>query len=210
MALCITWKITPLAPPIPHRHCPGCKTDRPFHCSGKVRLNANGRRLDAWLIYRCATCDRTWNLPLLDRVSRSGLSPADLAALHHSDPAWVRRHAFDVTRLALHCSRVDAAPLQIRKTLASPWTDRWTTLALTLAAPDKGGPRLDRLLGLGLGLPRADIASLAVNGAFGANVPLRKPVKGRLTLTFQASHLSQAQHAAITRGLMDRPPWPAP
>ena len=209
MTLCVFWNVTPLAPPIPHRHCPGCKTDRPVHCSGKVRLNANGQRLDAWLIYRCATCGRTWNLPVLDRVNRSSLSPADLAALHHNDPAWVRRHAFDVARLANHCTRVDAAPLLIRKTLEGPLTDHWTVLALTLSAPDRGGPRLERVLGHGFGLPRADIANLADKGAFGATVALRRPVKGRLTLTLQASHLSQAQHAEITRGLLDQPPGPA-
>ena len=63
-----------------------CGDSRRFRSSGKVRLNANGRKLDAWLIYKCESCDRTWNLPLLERAVVGGLDPAtgDLFLLNHS------------------------------------------------------------------------------------------------------------------------------
>ena len=62
----VRWTIVPRDCPRPVLACPTCGGDRPYHPSGKLRLNANGKRLDVWLIYKCDECDRTWNRPLLD------------------------------------------------------------------------------------------------------------------------------------------------
>ena len=40
------------------RRCGGCGKKMVFECAGKFRVNANGRRLDVWLIYRCQRCGR--------------------------------------------------------------------------------------------------------------------------------------------------------
>ena len=51
------------------RRCGGCGKKMVFECAGKFRVNANGRRLDVWLIYRCQRCGHTWNIPLYERIS---------------------------------------------------------------------------------------------------------------------------------------------
>ena len=50
------------------RRCSKCGRLRKFVCSGKFRVNANGKRLDVWLIYRCERCDTTWNQEIYTRV----------------------------------------------------------------------------------------------------------------------------------------------
>jgi len=59
------------------RHCSKCKKIRKFECSGKFRVNASGKRLDVWLIYRCVRCNTTWNREILARVKpgRIGKEP---------------------------------------------------------------------------------------------------------------------------------------
>ena len=66
----------PRTPPRPWLACSRCRGIKPFRCSEKFRLNANGKRLDAWLIYRCASCDNTWNRPVLERRNRRDIDPA--------------------------------------------------------------------------------------------------------------------------------------
>ncbi len=57
------------------RRCGGCGKKKSFVCSGKFRVNANGRRLDVWLIYRCEKCGRTLNVPIYERVPPERIPP---------------------------------------------------------------------------------------------------------------------------------------
>ncbi len=52
----VTWRVTPLQPPLVRRHCSRCAAARAFACSLKFRTNAQKKRLDVWLIYRCSAC----------------------------------------------------------------------------------------------------------------------------------------------------------
>ena len=45
--------------------------------SGKFRVNANGKSVDVWLIYRCKKCKHSWNLTLFERT-KPGKIPAEL------------------------------------------------------------------------------------------------------------------------------------
>ncbi|MHB9361041.1 DUF1062 domain-containing protein [Mesorhizobium sp. LNJC403B00] len=70
-----------------------------YRCSDKFRVNANGKRIDVWLIYRCIDCDNSWNFGIFERCNRRDIEHALLAALESNDPALARRHAFDVVAL---------------------------------------------------------------------------------------------------------------
>ena len=52
---------------IRHR-CGGCGKKQEFVNSGKFRVNANGKRVDVWLIYRCKKCKHSWNLTIYERT----------------------------------------------------------------------------------------------------------------------------------------------
>ena len=47
-----------------------------FVNSGRFRVNANGNRIDVWLIYRCAKCKHSWNLTIYER-KKPGKIPAE-------------------------------------------------------------------------------------------------------------------------------------
>ena len=95
-SICVLWTIVPCITPRPWLGCGTCGQVKPFSSSDKIRLNANGRRLDAWLIYKCSTCDATWNRPVIERQPVKSLDPDFLAALQANDPGLVRRSAFDL------------------------------------------------------------------------------------------------------------------
>jgi hypothetical protein len=154
------WTIIPTTAPQPWIACSTCGGSKPFRCSDRLRLNANGKRLDAWLIYRCSTCDKTWNRTLFERRNVRNIDPSVLAALQSNDADWIRMHAFHVDGLRRHAQRIDEfADAEVRKTLLSHAED-WSRLEIELRVPVQASIRLDRLLSSELGLSRTRLQAL--------------------------------------------------
>lgn len=84
------------------RGCAGCGGKSTYRCADRFRVNANGKRLDVWLIYRCERCKHTYNLPVYSRALRDALSAEEYRALLANDPAAVARVGRD-RALFLRC-----------------------------------------------------------------------------------------------------------
>lgn len=184
-----------------------CGDVRAFVSSGLIRLNANGRRLDAWLIYRCADCDRTWNRPIAERLAVAAIPKADLLAMQASEADWVRRHEFDTAGLRRHCDAIEiAADVTVTKRPPPASDGRWSAIAIGIAAPQPTGLRLDRLLAGELGLPRAALAALQRAGGLSvepaAGADLSRKVAGSLTVRLTAADLSAEQRDHVGRVLL--------
>jgi hypothetical protein len=186
--LCVTWRVTPLRPPLVRRHCRRCSTDRPFACSLKFRANAQKKRLDVWLIYRCSRCEDTWNLPIFERAAAGEIEAFD--AIAHNDPALALRYAFDRTRLLRHGVVEDAPDVSIDKTYDTGCPRTASTIAIALALARPCGLRLDRLLALGLGLSRGEIGRLREAGALpAARKSLRSSIADGQTIAIDLAAL---------------------
>ncbi len=156
----VRWTITPKSAPQPWLACNGCGALRPFRSSDKVRLNANGRRLDAWLIYRCTTCDKTWNRTIFERRPVGDIEPAVLAALQANDADWIRAEAFDLAALRRKSQRIDeCADLDVRRQILCESPD-WRRLDIELVVPFSTATRLDRLLAAELKISRSRLKAL--------------------------------------------------
>jgi hypothetical protein len=193
----VQWTIIPSTPPKPWLACSRCRDIRPFRCSEKFRLNANGKRLDAWLIYRCGYCDHTWNRPVLGRRSRHDIDPAFLHALETNDPQWIRRYAFDVASLRSRTERIEELiDFDVRKRLLSAGSKPFSKLEIRLAVSVPTNLRTDRLLASELGLPRKRIGSLALAGASA----LRKSVRDGLQIVFDLGAVPDGEAIAQAAG----------
>ncbi len=192
----VQWTLTPIHAPVPWRHCATCGTTKPFRSSGKVRLNANGRRLDAWLIYRCADCDRTWLRPLLERAAVDQVPPKDLDAMHHSDPAWVRRQEFDIAALGRHTGKITHGDaLGVVKPDRRVIDDPPRAIELKLAVPIATDLRLDRFLARELPVSRGRLKAAHAQGdlvvhAADGSTSLRRKITADLTVTLFANGFS--------------------
>lgn len=49
------------------RNCSGCGTKTVFQNTNCFRVNANGKKIDVWLIYQCVKCKHTSNLAIHER-----------------------------------------------------------------------------------------------------------------------------------------------
>jgi hypothetical protein len=200
----VIWRVDPVTPPRPKRNCSTCGRARLFQSSGKIRLNANGRRLDAWLIYKCEACDRTWNLPVLARVPVGSIAPGDLQAMHSSDPEWVGKLEMDVGLLKGHCDQIDvSADLRVTK----PVGDRqepWSVIELCIVAEGATGHRLDRLLAGELKLSRSELQMMQKAGGLQFGEGSRKTLGRRVVVQFISDRLTESQRRAVSVNVVDR------
>lgn len=161
----VTWTITPGTVPQPWIGCSRCGGSRPFRCSGKFRLNASGKQLDAWLIYKCRDCDNTWNFPVLERRNRRDVEASFLDALATNDPVWVKRFAFDTVALgrkAGHLEEFDDIVVE-KHSIQEP-TQAVSHLEILVTANVHTGVRGDRLIASELGLSRQRIRDFQESG----------------------------------------------
>ena len=55
------------------RNCSKCGKKTHFKNTKKFRINANGNKLDVWLIYQCERCKHTFNLAIYERQKMSAI-----------------------------------------------------------------------------------------------------------------------------------------
>ncbi|MCB9674038.1 MAG: DUF1062 domain-containing protein [Alphaproteobacteria bacterium] len=126
-----------------NRRCPRCDLVRAHTFSGRARLNANGRHLDAWLLYTCAHCSRTAKVPVLERAPVRSVDRALLLGLESNDPAVL-------------------GPLCARLVGGDAFSVRGDDLpsggVVVLHVAAGLSVRLDRVLARGLGCSRAEVS----------------------------------------------------
>ena len=193
-ALRVRWQIAPLDPPRIWRHCGHCRSKRPFFSSGSFRCNAQKKRLDVWLIYRCAACGRTWNYPLFERCPVGEVPEPLFRAIAHNCADTARSFANDATRLRAYVDRVEpCSGVSVEKTILEGTAAAPASLAILLVLTAPCDLRLERLLAKELGLSRSIVRKLGESGSLrvapdGKSV-LREAVRDGQTVTLDLAAL---------------------
>lgn len=89
------WIITPNQLPAIIRRCPKCGKKTEFINSGKFRVNANGRLIDVWLIYRCGQCETSWNMTIWERTEAGRLEKEEYEGFLQNDPELAEKYGND-------------------------------------------------------------------------------------------------------------------
>jgi hypothetical protein len=162
-------------------------------------VNANGKRVDAWLIYKCTLCDNTWNRPVLERRHVSTIDPHLLAALQANDPDLSRRLAFETLRRRLKVAHVDDAT--VRKEVVSESPRPADRLEIVCVVPETTGLRVDRLLSTELRLSRSRIRNMQNAGHLAACPDgLRRPLRNGLQVRIELRGVHDGDKIALAAG----------
>lgn len=77
------------------RNCSGCGCKAAYESTGSFRVNANGKRIDVWLIYRCGSCGHTYNLAIYDRVKPEDIPGEEYRRFLENDGETALRYGMD-------------------------------------------------------------------------------------------------------------------
>jgi hypothetical protein len=171
--------VTSIAPPTITWRCRRCPCSE-FLCSERFRMNTNAKLTDIWLIYRCARCDVTKNLTILERKPITKIRRSLLDAATTNDPVAARRFARNLTLLrsaGVQVLRGDRFSLSE----VAPSASR---LQLHFAEPLL--VRVDHVLGEALGISRRGLRALDASGRLRLDPPAPL-ARLRLTMTTEVS-----------------------
>jgi hypothetical protein len=192
----VQWTIIPATAPEAWLNCSRCRGATRFRSSGRIRLNANGKRLDAWLIYRCTSCDSTWNRPILERRPVATIEPRLLAALQANDADLSRRLAFETSRPRLRTDH--AEDVAVRKEVTAEGARPARRLEIVCVVPETTGLRVDRLLSTELRLSRSRIQGMQDAGFLAAwPQSLRRPLRSGLRVTIELGGVHDGDMIAL-------------
>lgn len=79
-----------------YHRCGGCSKKQEFINSGKFRVNANGNRVDVWLIYRCKKCKHSWNLTIFERTKPSKINQEEYELFMDNDYELAMKYGNDM------------------------------------------------------------------------------------------------------------------
>lgn len=179
----IRWTITPTTAPAVIRACTNCGGQSRFVCSNKFRVNANGNNLDVWLIYKCQTCDTTWNMEICARVKPRQLDRTLYQRFLSNDAATAMHYACDASDLGKNKAVVsyDDVGYTVEKASLPEGDD-----CIEIISEYDLGIRLDKLLSEELCISRTKVKAMLERGEIaGKDMKLspKTKVKGTLQLS---------------------------
>lgn len=175
------WVVVPTCLPTIIRRCHACAAER-FRTTGKFRVNAHHKRLDAWLLALCTVCGDTTKLTVFERTNVRTVQPELLDRLHHNDPGIAAELLHDPV-------------MQQRNRIALDWDDAWrldsggldyrgdVTIDVSVRFLARIPVRPVRLIADGLGLSRAEVERMNAEGRLTSTVRLSGKRSGDFDFT---------------------------
>ncbi|MEV4654400.1 DUF1062 domain-containing protein [Micromonospora sp. NPDC049301] len=177
------WVVVPTCLPIVLRRCHACASER-FRASGKFRVNANHKLIDAWLLALCTVCGETTKLTVLERMNVRSIRPELLDLLHDNDPGLTAELLQD--------------PVVLRRNrIALDWDNAWRldtggsdhlegeAIEVSVRFAARIPVRAVRLIAEGFGFSRAEVERLIIEGNLVSTVRLSGKLSGDFTFTLK-------------------------
>lgn len=89
------------------RQCPGCAGKSFYQSTNKFRINANGNRIDVWLIYQCEKCGHTYNMTVYERVNPGNISKPEYEGFLRNDKKLALQYGNDKQCLLANKAEID-------------------------------------------------------------------------------------------------------
>ncbi|QDO13879.1 DUF1062 domain-containing protein [Streptomyces sp. S1D4-23] len=177
------WVVMPTCLPLVRRRCHACTSQR-FRTSGKFRVNANHKLIDAWLLALCTACGETAKLAVLERMNVRSVRPELLDRMHDNDPG-------------LAAELLQDPVVRRRSRIALDWDNAWRldtggsdhldreVIDVSVRIAARIPVRPVRLIAEGGGLSRAEVERLIMEGKLVSTVRLSGKLSGDFTFTLK-------------------------
>lgn len=149
------------------RNCPKCGKKTHFKNTKKFRVNANGNKLDVWLIYQCEECKHTLNLTIYERQNVSSIKKKEYERFLNNDEWFAEMYGKDMQLFRKNKADIDLGALdydfvKFKETTESSASGE--VIALTIHNPYQLKIRPEKHIAEILGLSRNQIKSMMAQG----------------------------------------------
>lgn len=160
------WMLIPTGLPAVIRRCPKCSRKTEFQNSGKFRVNANGRMLDIWLVYRCRVCETSWNMAVYERIEADALEQVEYEAFLKNDSGLAAAYGSSRKLFARNRAEMggksNAFTVQVKDTTIPCRAMEWQEAEVWLGGCLK--LRIDALFAKEMGISRNQVKRLCESG----------------------------------------------
>lgn len=149
------------------RNCPKCGRKSHYINTKKFRVNANGNKLDIWLIYQCAECKHTLNLAIYERKKASSITKEEYQCFLGNDEQLAERYGKDMQLFRTNKADIDFDRLHygvIKLHETKEISGFGEQIIITVKNPNQMKIRSEKQIAMVLGLSRNQVKSLLEKG----------------------------------------------
>ena len=149
------------------RNCPKCGRKSHYINTKKFRVNANGNKLDIWLIYQCAECKHTLNLAIYERKKASSITKEEYQCFLDNDEQLAERYGKDMQLFRTNKADIDFDRLHygvIKLHETKEISGFGEQIIITVKNPNQIKIRSEKQIAMVLGLSRNQVKSLLEKG----------------------------------------------
>ena len=149
------------------RNCPKCGRKTHYKNTKKFRINANGYRLDIWLIYQCVECKHTLNLAICERKKVSSMTKDEYQCFLDNDEQLAETYGKNMQLFQSNKAVIDFDRLRISLVKLHETTENigfGEQLIITVKNPYQMKIRSEKQIAMVLGLSRNQVKSLLDKG----------------------------------------------
>lgn len=149
------------------RNCPKCGRKTHYRNTKKFRINANGNRLDIWLIYQCVECKHTLNLAICERKKVSSITKDEYQCFLDNDEQLAETYGknmqlFQSNKAVIDFDRLRFSLVKLHETTENSGFGE--QLIITVKNPYQMKIRSEKQIAMVLGLSRNQVKSLLDEG----------------------------------------------
>lgn len=149
------------------RNCPKCGRKTHYINTKKFRVNANGNKLDVWLIYQCVECKHTLNLTIYEREKVSDIPGEEYQRFLNNDEQLAEiygknRQLFRSNRADIDFDRLHYGLDKLHETVEGSGLGE--QIMITVKNPCQIKIRSDKQIAMVLGLSRNQVKGLLEKG----------------------------------------------
>ena len=145
------------------RRCPKCGRRIYFKNTGKFRVNANGNKLDVWLIYQCEECKHTLNLAIYEWQKVSSILKEEYLSFLENNEQLAERYGKNPQLFLKNKAEVDFDRIKyeiVKRQEIVESSDAEDQLVLAINNPHQLKIRPAKQVAEILGLSRSQVKSL--------------------------------------------------
>lgn len=165
------------------RSCPKCGGKTHYTNTKKFRVNANGNKLDIWLIYQCAECKHTLNLAIYERKKVSSVPKEEYQCFLNNNEQLAEMYGKNMQLFRTNKADIDFEEMHydfVKRQETTESSGFGEQIVITIKNPYQLKIRSEKQIAMVLGLSRSQVKNLLEKGEIKLEAELPQSVSFRI------------------------------